>query len=309
MFDIYFAGAQTPFIDSYIYNLGANRLYSYMTEKRHVDRYIELLKTKQTPSKLIVDSGAFSAWTRGKTLDVDEYIGWINERHEHLTAVGQMDCIPGTRDAGATIQETKDAAEKTWENYLYMRERVENPDIILYTYHIGEPVEFLINALEWKDENGNGIPYMAFGGLVGKPRPIRDEFLTMAFSKIQSSSNPKIKVHGFGMTDYTLCEKYPVYSADSTTWILHGSQGRIRDDRGLYFIISEQQKHSPDHLLNLKPQIKDHIMDLIETNGFNLEQLMTDYNYRLLFNMRMMYYHFNKIDNSNRRVARRGLFG
>ena len=44
-FDIYFAGAQTPTVDDFIYNLGANRLYSYFSERKHIDNYIERIKT------------------------------------------------------------------------------------------------------------------------------------------------------------------------------------------------------------------------------------------------------------------------
>ena len=83
-FDIYFAGAQTPTVDDFIYNLGANRLYSYFSERKHIDNYIERIKTRKTNSKLIVDSGAFSAWTRGITINVDEYIEWLNERSEYI---------------------------------------------------------------------------------------------------------------------------------------------------------------------------------------------------------------------------------
>ena len=43
-FDIYFAGAQTPTVDDFIYNLGANRLYSYFSERKHIDNYIERIK-------------------------------------------------------------------------------------------------------------------------------------------------------------------------------------------------------------------------------------------------------------------------
>ena len=29
------------------------------------------------------------------------------------------------------------------------------PKSLLYTFHVGEPIEYLERALEWKDDNGN----------------------------------------------------------------------------------------------------------------------------------------------------------
>ena len=307
--NLYFAGAQTPMIDEYIYNLGANRLYSYFSEKKHIDRYIELLKRGATSSKMIVDSGAFSAWTRGVTIDVDAYIDWLNERSDYIEAAGQMDIIPGDKNSVVTsFQESVDAAQGTWDNYLYMRERLKNPDILLYTFHIGEPIEFLKQALEWRDPNGNKIKYMALGGMVGKPRPVRENFLSSCFAAIHASSNPDVHIHAFGMTDLNLCNKFPIYSADSTTWIIHGAQGRIRDNLGKYIIISDQQKTNLDHFLNLNPKVQKKLLKLFEDNGFTYEQLKGGYEYRLLFNMRMMHQQFQTVDNNTGKKHRKPSF-
>lgn len=308
MFQLYFAGAQTDLIDSHIYDLGANRLFSYLSEKRNVDKYIELIKTNKTNSKLIVDSGAFSAWTRGSTIDVDAYINWLNERSDYLEAAGQLDVIPGDRRNGATKQQTREAAAVTWDNYLYMRERLKNPDLILYTYHIGEPIEFLDHALQWRDRDGNKIKYMAFGGLVGKTRQVRKEFLSNCYHNILNSSNPDIKVHAFGMTDYFLCNSFPIYSADSTTWIIQGSQGRLMDESGNYIIISEQQESNPEHIMNLHPDVRDKFIKVVESMGFSYDVLKQDYKSRLLFNIQMMNSRFSNIDNEHKKVSKISLF-
>lgn len=307
-FDIYFAGAQTPTVDDFIYNLGANRLYSYFSERKHIDNYIERIKTGKTNSKLIVDSGAFSAWTRGITINVDEYIEWLNERSEYITAAGQMDVIPGHIKNGATFEDTVHAAEGTWENYLYMRKRLKNPDILLYTFHIGEPIKFLKNALEWKDENGNQIKYMALGGMVGKPRNARNQFLQMCYTEIFKSSNPNIKVHAFGMTDLELCKKYPITSADSTTWIIHGAQGRIRDEDGRYINISEKQAHIKENFVNIVPEQQERLHALFDKFGFSFDELKSNYIKRLLFNVSMMYEQFNNVDNRNAKPKQKTLF-
>lgn len=97
-----------------------------------------------------------------------EYISWLNERTDDINLCGQVDVIPGDRVFGATPRQVREAAQSTWDNYLFMRKRLKNPDALLYTFHVGEPLEFLKQALEWRDENGNPISYMAFGRSSGK---------------------------------------------------------------------------------------------------------------------------------------------
>ena len=89
--DLYFAGTENfsdEMRDKYIMDLylvgpekenimevvtgevKANMLFNYIDGKKATDKYKEKIK----PKKLFIDSGAFSAWTRGKQIDVDEYI-------------------------------------------------------------------------------------------------------------------------------------------------------------------------------------------------------------------------------------------
>ena len=170
-----------------------NMLFSYL-DKSAIDKYKEMISSH---GKLFIDSGAFSAWTQGKVIDVDEYIKWINDRADYIDLYGQIDVIPGDRNSGKlpTTEEVKVAAQKTWENYLYMRPKMKKPEGLLYTFHVGEPIEFLKRALEWTDENGNYIPYIALGGMVGKPVDVRDRFLEQCFNAIKNSPNPHVKVH------------------------------------------------------------------------------------------------------------------
>ena len=49
-------------------------------------------------------------------------------------------------------------AKSSWENYIYMRERIKIPDKLLYTFHYGEETEYLENAIRYFKENK--IPYI-----------------------------------------------------------------------------------------------------------------------------------------------------
>ena len=294
---LYFAGVSDtdrPPVDS-------NALFSYIDQgKLQFDKLKDFIK----PGKLFIDSGAFSAWTKGSRVNVKEYINWLNERVDDIDLCGQVDVIPGDRVFGATPTQVKEAAEKTWENYLFMRKRMKNPTALLYTYHIGEPIEFLERALEWKDENGNPIPYMALGGMVGKSHQLRDTFLEKCFITIRKSSNPDIKIHAFGMTDFDLLEKYPIYSADSTSWIMVGAMGNVMSDFGT-ICVSENQKNDPKHYSHLSKESIDNFNNMISEFGFTLDELAEHRDNRILFNAMYMQKKVQEINSKQRKFTYR----
>lgn len=284
MIDIYMAGNCENGLFERLLDHNVDKLFNYVTEMHGIKKFIEYVSGHpQITSKLFVDSGAFTAWTLGHDIDVDAYIKFLNENNKYLTLAGQVDSIPGTKGKIGTPEDTRIAAEKTWDNYLYMRERLNNPDLILYTFHIGEPLEFLKQALEWRDENGNPIKYMAFGGMVGKPRSVRDGFLNAAFHIIKNSSNPDIKVHAFGMTDRMLLKKYPITSADSTTWIKQAVLGRLYTPVGL-ITVSDVQKHSLDHLDNFPEDIKMNLEEFFNKYELTTKELKESYKDRKFLN-------------------------
>lgn len=272
--------------------LEQNILFSYL-DKAAIDKYKEMVSSH---GKLFIDSGAFSAWTQGKVINVDEYINWINERSDYIDLYGQIDVIPGDRNSGAvpSNEEVREAAKKTWENYLYMRPKMNKPEGLLYTFHVGEPIEFLKQALEWKDADGNYIPYIALGGMVGKPAHIRDKFLNQCFQVIKASPNPKVKVHAFGMTDIKLLEKYPITSADSTSWIMTGAMGNIMSDVG-NVAVSSQQCNLPNHFSHLPKEALQPFEDSIAEYGFTLQELADSRDKRIIHNARYMKKKFSNI--------------
>lgn len=49
--------------------------------------------------KIMLDSGAYSAWTLGNSIDIDDYISFIKRKTAHLECYVNLDVI-----AGAVIQ-------------------------------------------------------------------------------------------------------------------------------------------------------------------------------------------------------------
>ena len=265
-FDLYFAGAKNKVADKYLIEHGANRLCSQLLDRRNIQDWINC---KSNTSKLFIDSGAYTAYTKGIELDVDGYISYLNSITEHCTIFAQLDTIPGQMGRPKTREEKLLAPKLSWDNYLYMRKRLEEPQKLIPIFHQGEDYKWLHNMLEWVDENGKHIEYIGVS-------PATDvlgleDFLTRSFDIIRTSSNPKVKTHAFGMTQLKLLEIYPYTSADSTSWKLSAAMGSIYTPWGLVYV-SDRGYNDKAYVMNQNYQARDNIISYIESCGFTFEE-------------------------------------
>jgi hypothetical protein len=169
--------------------------------------------------RFFLDSGAYSAWSRGTVIDLDEYCAFIKANIDLIEVYACLDAIPGVPGRSATSQERTDAAETSWRNYLYMVNEGLDP---LPVFHYGEDFKYLTRILEY------GCPYVGIGGLVGIPSDKRRAWLDRLFMLITDDKGmPTVKTHGFGMTSVPLIFRYPWYSVDSTTWIKITANGAV----------------------------------------------------------------------------------
>lgn len=286
-FDFYFTGVSlnTPAAD-YLIDSKACLLLSQLNDRSTIKKWIAKFdEMGEVPIKLFIDSGAFSAWTQGKEIDVDEYINFINQNKKYFEICASVDNIPGTPKSSqvASIEQVRESCEKTWQNFLYMRSKMDDVNKLLYTFHIGEPWEYLKQALEYEDEHGK-IAYIAFGGMVGKKANLIEDFLTHATEIVRLSSNPNVKIHAFGMTNLDKLEKFKLYSADSTTWVKLAGYGNILINNKTY-CVSDRQLLSDDNVINKNVALKEAVLKFIEQRGFTLQELSEDPNKRSLFNM------------------------
>lgn len=170
--------------------------------------------------RFFLDSGAYSAWTKGSVIDIDEYCAFIKANIEHIEVYPCLDVIPGKPGAGNASERQRDeAADATWANFLYMRSDGLDP---IPVYHYGEAPRHLERMLEY------GCGYIGIGGLVGVPNQLRVLWLDRLFKRITDAQGmPIVKTHGFGMTSVPLIFRYPWYSVDSTTWIKMTMSGSV----------------------------------------------------------------------------------
>ena len=253
-FNLYYAGARTHYAEDFITEQNYCRLLSYVNERRMIEKHC----TNGRP--VFVDSGAFSAATRGLQINVDEYIEWLNTWHTNMTQYCCWDTIPvGDIDP-------KDSAEKTWNNYLYMHQRLVDSEKLVYCYHYGEPIEYLHKALEF------GCTRIALGGIAKRKRSERIEFFESV--KNEFDQYPDVLVHAFGMTDFELLKTYTfIHSADSTSWLwpMKFSELELKSVRKVY--MSPRNLEKPHHVNNLTDEQYFAMEDELREFGFEVADM------------------------------------
>lgn len=169
----------------------------------HAQRYVD--KIRRDGVKVFLDSGAFSAFTQGVTIDIGAYCDYIHRNADIIECASVLDAI-GDCDG-------------TWRNQMEMERRGTRP---LPCFHYGEPTE----VLDYYVEN---YEFITIGGMVPISTPQLRIWLDRLWADHLSDSNgkPKIKIHGFGLTSLPLMFRYPWYSVDSSTWVQWAANGMI----------------------------------------------------------------------------------
>jgi hypothetical protein len=264
-------------------------LLSQLNDRPQIKKWIERNTNSDNKVKLFIDSGAFTCWTKGATIDIDEYILYLNSISDDVSCYASLDVIPGKSTSATipTVQESEEASDKSWENYLYMRSKVKHPDKLLYTFHIGEDYYYLKKALSYSDTFGK-VGYLGLGGLVGKTNSDIIDFLEKCFEIIKHSSHPNIRVHTFGMTRFTTLTQFPIYSTDSTAYIQKGAFGTIMLGTTVLPISSNSELENKN-IVNRNPAVKEALYKELNKRGMTLEELQTSRDKRVLWNC-MSYY-------------------
>ena len=272
-FNLYFAGSRQG-NDEHILSKKACRLFSYGNDKKDIENYL----TNKHRGTLLVDSGAFSVAHSGLTVNIDDYIDYINA-HPEIEHFIELDKIPY---AILNKEIDKDTAEISWNNYLYMIERLDDWEKLLPVYHFGEDIKYFRQILEFTYK-GKHIPYICIGGRHGVSIDAQEKYFNTLFTEIKHSSNPNVKVHVLGMTVLSTLEKFPFYSADSTSYLQYAIYGSIMTEfGGINISSSNYKKNNFTYLSEHEKQlITKKIIDL----GYTLEDLKSSYLERIKYNI------------------------
>lgn len=274
-FDLYFAGSQNPDAENYMMNNGCNRLVSYYSDKSIIKKWVQFKKDNPfCKNKLFIDCGAYTAFTQGITIDIEDYIKYINDIVQYIDIFASLDIINSDKDE-------KGNDEKTYQNYLYIKDKILDKHKLLPTYHQGDDIKYLYKYLSDRD-----IDYIALGGLVGSDKKSLTGFFQKCYEVIMEV-RPDIKVHAFGMTSKPLLKSYPFTSADSTAWIMTCANGGIMSPWGV-INISKNQSNLPKNYANLSKEEQSLIEKYVEDFGYTVQQCQEDYKIRSVVNIKYM---------------------
>lgn len=280
-FDIYFAGGHSGETENYIISKNYNRLLSQINERKVVYKYIEA-KKNGWKGKLLIDSGAFSVHKSGKTVDLNEYIQFLNDNHEYLDYYIQLDDIPGKWGEQKTIEQITESPKKSWDNYLYMIEKLVEPQKLLPVFHQGENFSYLEQMLEFRNTNNESIAYICLSSNKELPTKDRLLFYKKCYEIIHNSSNPNVKIHSLGTQSKIQCESFPFTSSDATSWILTAANGNIYTKFGT-ILVSDMQSGDKHNILN--DVGIDVFKQYVESKGYTVKELSNDYKKRIKWNV------------------------
>lgn len=290
-FNLYFAGASVKEVRELYKELGCCVLLSQFNDRSLIAHFVDYMRGEPDHKiKLFVDSGAWTAYTKGVDIDIQEYCDYINSIGDCIELAAEVDKIPGRFGKPVTDQEAAEAPEISWNNYMYMLEHVnkEYRDKIVPVFHYGEDFKYLKQILEYTFEDGHHIDYMGLGAIADLDSPSdRYNWFDHCFKMIKESSNPNIKVHAFGMTSLNILKDFPIYSADSTTWVMCSSHGNIIVD-GKTVTVSERRWDHPTSLINKSTALQEEVAKKVTKYGYTVDQLSSDYIARAVFNVRSM---------------------
>lgn len=240
--------------------------YHYIGSQRYLDQM------RADNAQVFLDSGAFSAYTLGVSIDLPTYCEYI-KRNMDLWRVEDGVVMASVLDGiGDALQ--------TYRNQLHMEALGAKP---LPCFHAGEDERYLEHYVK-------NYEYITLGGMVGSSTKQLCIWLDRMWERYltDGSGRPRLKVHGFGITAVPIVERYPWYSVDSSSWIQSAAFGSIIDPIHGPISVSEKSPSRHDagqHVTTLTQVEQDYVLQMLEKNGFTYERLSTVYESRAAYNL------------------------
>lgn len=235
--------------------------------------------------RVVLDSGAFTAWSRGAEIDLDEYIAYIKHNAEGVDHYVALDVIPGKFGKTPTAKEVEESAAKSWDNLQRMKAEGLRP---VPVFHQGEQFKWLHKMVD------EGWDYVGISPANDRTTGQKRVWLDRVFHEITDSAGmPIIKTHAFGMTSIPLLIRYPWFSADSASWIMFGARGSVlipyTDFTGEFTYdrppqpvpVTVQRASARNSFQTLPPVRQKQVLKFLELAGCTLEQVQESDVWRL----------------------------
>ncbi len=239
---------------------------------------------------LILDSGAYSCWKQGKSIDVHKYGEFLLKNEQYIWRAVNLDKIPGEFGRVPSPDEVEASAKEGFKNSNILRDMGVNA---MPVFHMGERMYWLEKMVD------EGFDYIGISPANDRTTKQKRVWLDEVFGLLCGKGGfPAVKTHGFGVTALPLLARYPWYSADSVTWMLVGGYGNILvpsyDKHGepdytqppIVLGVSTRSTEtaadnkSQPHYMMLNKELKVLIDNYLDKGGFTIEDLGTDYGLR-----------------------------
>lgn len=195
--------------------------YFYLRDKKNpFDKFYKL-----GIEKIFLDSGGFTARSRGVNIFVKDYGEFLKKYGNQVFCYANLD--------------EKDST-KTLENQKYLESIGLKPLPVFHYDEFKENKNLFFDYLKKYD-------YIAIGGMAGSYVSFKKlkPFLDFVFSYTRD----KTKVHGFGISARRILIRYPFYSVDSTSWLQSCRYGHVKIFRtGRFTNICEAKRRFIDSL-------------------------------------------------------------
>jgi hypothetical protein len=232
----------------------------------HLQKFEKLIRNDGV--QVFLDSGAFSMFTQGANVDLEAYAQWIKDNQDIIRVASNLDVIGAGNETGS----------------------YDNQRLLEALGVQVQPVHHARDADQWLERYlAEGYDYIFLGGMVPETTKYLRGWLDHIWDKYLADADgmPKVKVHGFGLTTLELMERYPWESVDSISWLLMASFGGclLRGQGGKVHNVkfsteAPQAKKLDAHYDTLAPVVQGEIRELVEAQGFEVDQLRSHYSFR-----------------------------
>ena len=252
----------------------------------------------------MLDSGAFTAWTKGEEVTLDhlirDYATLIDDFGYDISKIWliNLDKIPGEPGRTAGPQEVNEAIKISDENFHRLRETFG--DRIIPVFHQNEDEDRLAE-----------ICRMSRYVCISPRNDLGERHRRTWAQEVHQKLPDGIRTHGLATTGYPMMTTVPWHSVDSATWIMIAAYGHIYTTPTLSLIsISSDSPNKHDlgkHYHTVTDPERERLDKRMEEWGFTLQALESDFVERAIWNRLMMSELYRSVNEINQPIQE-GLF-
>jgi len=245
---------------------------------------------------VMVDSGAFSAWNKGRTIPFEEYIEYAHQAITKAEELGMeihivnLDVIPGK--VGETSALTRNfcnpknkelieqAAKQGYRNLLTMLKNGIKP---IHVFHQGE-------SWKWLDRMIEKVDYIGISPANDVANNIRREWVDSVFEYLHKHDVVHVRTHGFAVHAHKMLSEYPWTSCDSASWRIAAGFGWVYVPAGGF----SNPDFSKDPIIYPVSDVRteiglgkmtQRIAKAIELSGHSIEEVRSSWEVRARLNL------------------------